>query len=402
MTLPLLLAQYGQCDAAPTEVVVEQFGLFDGIPDAIHRLGNINRIFLIEDDWELERCRLLIPKLPENNPPTKSLLVVTSWPNSARTLDTVSVDGDALVIAITQKKQENYIRSGMGDGPRFIVVGLPRWNGPVKILVNGELAFTILRGEALEEFTYKTWEDFLRLHSGGRPTGGLLRRYWKQQWPTITDDQVVEKMKQFRMVNPEPFYRVFMSDLVDTRARGVLPKLFTLFDAMGDHDKAFTPAWQAAVAIGGPDLVAHCCKALESPNLRSRHAAMLILKTLGLPDTRDVAYQHLADSESWMAVQALMMLQVIGPASDDAEHMVDALRKLTATWKDPPPYDPRTGNRTIEPINGLIFALSTSENPSNEVVGVIQELERTFPNVSVQKNARDALERMEATVPASP
>ncbi|WP_428305037.1 HEAT repeat domain-containing protein [Lacipirellula sp.] len=383
----------GRCETSHKPVDFERIGTLDGIPKGIHRLGGTDRMFLIEDDWEWERCRLLIPKLPEINLKSNSLIVLTSWHGSERTLDAVAIAGDSLVIAITQEIPEVGIKTGMWNAPRFFVASFPKWEGNVEFVVNDKLAFTLLRGKSLEEFTYKTWEDFLRLHSGGRPGGGLLRRYWKQQSPTMSDEQFMEKMKSFRMVNPEPFYRLFMRDLVDTQARGALPGLFALFEAMGDHDKAFTPAWQAAVAIGGADLVEHCRTALKSPNRRSRHAAMLILKSLGLPDTREIAYSHFADSESWMAAQALELLRAIGPNPEDEKHMVDALKKLATMAVAPPPYDARIGNRTLEPVNRLIYAISTLEHPSHAAIAAIEEVAKGFPSVSIQKYAREALDR---------
>jgi hypothetical protein len=275
-------------------------------------------------------------------------------------------------------------------------VKMPRWSGPIRFIVNGQQRFTLLRGKALADFSYETWEELLRLHSGGIPDGSIVKRFWKQQWPDASDEQLMEKLSEYRKnyhrANPAQFYPLLMRDLIDTRARDSIPRLFQLFDAMGEHDKAMQPAVDAVIALGGPNVVEHCSRALKSENRRSRYAAMLILTRLQAPEGRSLAYPHLADSDARLCRGALNFLRSIGIVEEDGPHFVNALEKLESRAKEPRDPDPRERYTDWSTANELIDLMLSLEEVPAHGKEVLERIAASFPVLIVKTHAEKALQ----------
>jgi hypothetical protein len=313
------------------QITVNELGAIEAIREGEHRLGAIDRMFLIEDQWELDRCASLLPKLPKVDLKAESLLVITSWKYTARTLKGVQPEGDTLAIKIDQAKPPAAIADSYHP-PKFLVFKIPTWHGPVRFEVNGEPSFTIPRGEALVRQSEEVWEEILRIHSGGRPKPEQIVRYYKLRSPDASEQEIkrvfITDKRKYLAFNSALLYPMLFRDLIDVRARPVIPRIFDLIESMGQHDNAFEPAFKAVVGIGGPDVLDHCKKGLKSWNPRSRHAAMLILRDLSLPDSRPLAHEHLGDVQQEVARCALDLLHHIGTTKEDVPAMIRALEEI--------------------------------------------------------------------------
>jgi hypothetical protein len=316
---------------ADTKVAVEQIGPVEPIWEAEHLLGGHNRIFLIEDEWEHERCSRVLPKLPTVDLRSESLLVIMSWKSMPRTFTAAEVDQGTLAIKIAEAEPPK-VSNGSYEQPDFLVFKLPLWNGPVRVVINDKPSFTIQRGEQSERISTEIWEEILRVHSGGRPTTDQMVRHYKRMWRKMPDSEIRKRVltekKLADYVEPRAVYEILFRDLVDLRAKSITPRIFELIDTMGRHDEAFGPACTAIVGIGGSDLLGRCKDAFKSWNPRSHHAAIIILKTLSIPESRTFAYEHLADVNESVGRGSLDLLYRLGMTKGDVPHLVAALEKV--------------------------------------------------------------------------
>jgi hypothetical protein len=384
----------------------EEVLTLDCVNEGEYRLGAYERIFLIEDQWEFDRYKLLIPKLPIVNFATDSLLVVAGWDSRLRSIHTVRSDDDTLVISIKQNPPSRN-ETGMSRA-KFQIVRLPAWDGPVRFEINNKEAFTVLRGDNLKTRVDELWNEILRIRSGGRPTLDQLLGYYRKQWAESIDESELRKtviglQKKRPSIDPQPLYYELFSKLIDLRAINAVPRIFSLIDTMdtmGMNDEAFDPAWKTLVAIGGPDVVTGCRQALLSRNPQSRGAAILVLRDLGLPETRDVAYAHLAGPDIQVARCSLDLLKNIGLTKQDVPILVQAIQDLESRMFDPSRGEKSkiVGTASSEDIGSLIYTIGTLGPEASDAIPVLEQLAShpRFPlSKTLQKYAQDALTKIQ-------
>jgi hypothetical protein len=372
-----VLGQTEETKPEKTKIDVEEIGPIEPIREAEHRLGGHDRLFLIEDEWEFKRCSLLLPKLPAINSNTESLLMVMSWKSMPRSLRGVDSDGDTLVIKLDEAEPPK-IRNGSYQPPEFLAFKLPAWKGQVRIEINGEPIITILRGAALTDRSNGIWEEILRLHSGGRPTLPQQVRRYKRMWRDKSDGEIklhiMENKEKFLREDVAPYYNLLFSDLVDIRAKPILPRIFELIDTMGPHDRAFEPAFKSAVGIGGPEVLVQCEKAFKSRNDRSRHAAILILRDLGLPESRHLAYANLADPYQAIGRCSLDLLHRIGTTKDDVPHLIKALEEIERFYVTPKEQRPKVKFYSGDVASSIIYVLGNLGPDATDALPTLQRL----------------------------
>jgi hypothetical protein len=392
-------------------VEAEQLGVLDCIRDGEHRLGGTDRMFLVEDQWEWDRCARLIVGLPKVDLQTESLLVVMSWPRRPRTFEGVNSEGEQLIINVREPAQEGW-ESGHYLPPKFIVVRVPRWTGPVQFRLNDFERFTLLRGEAHEKKIHEIWEEILRLHSGGRPTADqYVRTFQYRRAEPLTEDQIRQgkakyfvEMKAGRVTSGR-VYPVLFRDLIDLRAHQLAPRIFHFLEAMGQHDPTFDFVVRTLTALGGDDVVARCSQALNSPNARSRHAAMIVLANFVLPETRRLAHAHLADFDLTMARVAMNLLTRLGSKSEDVPVLIRSLNKLeTKIFSEDrnPLGHPGAG---LEEIEGFIYVLKSLGPDAREALPTLKRVaaDRRYPGFSrAPELAREAVAQIEGQVTPLP
>lgn len=389
------------------DVPVEKLGSVEVVKSGEHRFGAKERMFLIEDQWEYDRCKLLLPKLPAIDVRKESLLVIMSWKSRARSLLTVESEGEAMVIRVQQQKSPRW-SSGPYYPPDFHVFKLPLWSGPVLFEVNDKPQFTILRGKALEERSAELWEEILRIHSGGDATLQQIMDYYERRAPGMPKEEISRHistdMKKHRSYVSASLNSTLFRELIDIRARPTIPRIFDLIESMGPHDQAFNPAWQAVVGIGGPDVVDHCKKALSSWNPRSRHAAMLILRELGLPGTRPLAQAHLVDIQNRAVGRcAVDLLYRLGVTKGDIPAMVKALEEISAFHLTPLNERPKL-NYSDDLGHEIMVVLGSMGPEAEEALPVLEKLAENPDIPAVAKDdAKKAIEKIRATaLPATP
>ena len=390
---------------AARTIAVDEIGEVDAIKDAEHRLGGTDRIFLIEDDWEFNRCVQLLPKLPKIDVAKESLLVIMSWKYTPRTLKAIESQQDLLVIKLDEGKPPGAIADSYHP-PKFLVFKLPAWKGPVRVEVNGEPSFTILRGAALTERSNEIWEEILRLHSGGRPTLPQQVRRYKRLWRDTSDQEIKRHIMQnkdkFLREDVAPYYDILFRDLVDIRAKPAIPRIFALIESMGKHDKALRPASNALVGIGGPELIEQCQVAMKSWNPRSRATAMGLLATFALPEMREMAREKIAELDRTVSLNALEILRRIGITKDDVPSMIRALEQVEKYYLARPEDRPKLEYYDGEMGTRLIYSLGELGPDAQEALPILERFttDPRLPLRAFQKDAQDAINKIASREPA--
>jgi hypothetical protein len=313
-------------------------GSMTAVHDAEYRLGpRLRRFTLIDNQWEFDRCARLIHGIPQVDLDKESLLLILSSPNAPMKLEGLNVDGETLVLTLSHAPVVQPDISDNRDNreyrrPNFDLYKFPHWGGPIRFEVNHEPQFTILQGEALEKQCAELWEEILRLHSGGGPNRAELIQFYRAQWPAASDKEIIEYVMKnkdtARKINPQVTYDNAFEELVNIRAKPLLPRLFAFIDSMGKFDKAQSAACSAIIGIGGPEVEDYCKVAIKSQNPRSREAGMGILTNLQLPDTRPIAYEHLGDIEANFGKNSFELLNRLGISKDDVPALIEALDKI--------------------------------------------------------------------------
>jgi hypothetical protein len=382
------------------EIPVKELGAVEAVKEAEVRLGATDRMFLIEDKWEFDRCKLLLPKLTTIDLKAESLLVVMSWKYSARTLKGIRSDGDTLVISVDQAKPPGTIADSYHP-PKFLVFKVPVWSGPVRYVVNEQPIFTVPRGEALIRQSAETWEEILRIHSGSRASVKQIVRYYKLRSPETPEDDIKHQLltdkRKIQSFDSAAIYQLLFHDLIDMRARSTTPRVFELIESMGPFDKAFEPAVKSVVGIGGPDVLEQCKKALKSWNPRSRHAAILVLRDLGLPESRPIAGELLSDlQQEAVARCALDLLYKIGITKDDVPAMVRALEKIQNYYSTPVSDRPKTGTYGGDVATSIIIALGSLGPDASASLPVLERFANDFPLPAFQADAKGAIDKIKS------
>jgi HEAT repeat protein len=166
---------------------------------------------------------------------------------------------------------------------------------------------------------------------------------------------------------------------------------------MGPFDKAFDPAWKAVIGIGGPDVLDQCKKALKSWNPRSRHAAILILRDLGLPESRPIAGELLGDlQQEAVARCALNLLYRLGITKEDVPAMVEALAKIQNYYLAPVKDRPKTPTYGGDVATSIIFALGSLGPDAKAALPVLDRFATDFPLPAFQADAKGAIEKIKS------
>jgi hypothetical protein len=303
-----------------------------------------------------------------------------------------------MVVRVKQEKSTRW-SNGFYQPPDFLVFKLPLWAGPVRFELNGKPQFTIARGKALDERSAELREEILRIHSGGEATMEQVMEYYERRAPDVPREEIsrvisTDLKKRWSQVTTS-LYSTLFRELIDIRARPAIPRIFELIESMGPRDDAFNWAWKAAVGIGGPEVVDQCKEALSSWNPRSRHAAMLILRALGLPDTRSLAHEHFVDFQ-YPAVGrcAVDLLHRIGVTKDDVPALIEALEEIRESYLTPP-KDRRKLGHTDSLGHEIMYALGSLGPAANEALPVLKQFAANteFP-MPARNDAKKFIEKL--------
>jgi hypothetical protein len=395
-----------------TPIQFHELGAVQSIEDAEHRLGTRDRVFVIENQWEFDRCKILLPKLPAVDLRSESLLVLMSWKSAQMSLNSAESIGDKLKIELNQDKSARE-KAGSYEPPEFLIFKLPHWDGPIEFEVNGEARFTVFRGALLEARAKELWGEILRIHSGGRPNLDQEIRHYRRMWPNSTYEEVrellVSNKEKYHSIDRENIYRLLFHDLIDAGAKPAVPRIFALIESMGKHDKAFGPACDALVGVGGPEVVEQSEKALDSWNPESRQAAMGVLGTLALPETRELAREKLVHGDGRMTHGAMNLLRRLGVRQDDVPAMIDALTQIEQFYlgKTRRKFVSRTDEMSnsvhvAETAHGIIYALGELGPKADAAVSVLERFatDARLPQPGYRAEARRAIEQIQGKVPA--
>lgn len=395
--------------AAPkaTKITTEKIGEVEAVRGAESRIGGTDRIFLIEDDWELNRCTQLLPKLPQIDTAKECLLVVMSWPKRPRAMKSIEVEADTLVVKLDQPPSA-MVETADYRAPKFLVFKLPAWRGPVRVEINGEPSFTIPRGEDLVKRSHEVWEEILRLHSGGRPTLPQQVRRHKRIWHDMTDDEIklhiMENKEKFWREDPVPYYDLLFQDLIDMRAKPIVPRIFALIESMGKHDKASIPATEALVGIGGPEVIEQAKIAMKSWNPRARATAMRIMAEFALPEMRGMAREKIAELDRSAAFHSMKILLRLGITKDDVPHLIHALEQVEKYYSVDPSERPKLENGYSGEIGrSLIYQLGELGPDAAEALPILERFttDPRLPLLAFQKNAQEAIDKIKQGKKAS-
>lgn len=264
-----------------------------------HWLFPLGGTFVIEDDWELTRCQRVLPDLPEASFRDECLVVVVSSKKWPRRIESIESKDEDLVVDIWQSRTPT---SNTKDyhPPKFLVARAPRPPGKIRFTINGRELYSVPRGDELRRTVDAVWSDLVRVRAGkGLPSAVweamVRRRAVHYGWPAAEGEVLEQQVKNLQRTyhDDRMLCEPLLLKLAAIRASPAAPRVFDLIESMEAHDPAFDPAWKALVAIGGHEVVRGCETALKSQSPRSRHAAMLILLSIGEPSTRVLAHRHL-------------------------------------------------------------------------------------------------------------
>jgi hypothetical protein len=285
---------------------------------------------------------------------------------------------------------------------------LPAWKTSVRIEINEEPKFTILRGAELSARTSEIWEEILRLHSGGRPTLPQQVRRYKGMWRDMSDEEIklhiMSNKDKFMREEAAPYYDLLFRDLVDIRAKPAIPRIFALIESMGKHDKASPPAVKALVGIGGPEVVAESKTAMNSLNPRARATAFGLLAEFATPDMREMARVKVAELDRTAALNSLMILRRIGITKDDVPFLIHALDQVAKFYAKELEVQPFVEFYDGEVGQQLILKLGKLGPDSAEALPLLERFttDSRLPLQAFQKNAQEAIDKIKKEQPKDP
>lgn len=330
-----------------------------------------------------------------------------NWTTRTRCIDYVRSEGATLVIGVKEQIVPTE-RGSSQPSVKFWVARIPTWFGPVRFELNGKRQFTIDRDELLNQQADRIWEEILRLHSGGRVNRIEFARYLQSGSPKISDQEVVDAAfdkSKLLAIPATAVYPMLFEELVNIRARSVIPRIFELLNATGKFDPILESTGKALVGIGGPELVAHCKEALESWNPRSRNAAMGVLATIGDPETRLLAYRLMNGSEVKQIRGGLSILGGIGPRKEDVPEIVRNLERLESVLFDPqsdkrfPAY---TGSISDD-VSAFIYTLAELGAQAQDALPILERMatKPRYPlSTTLQEAAQKAVDKIKQNPPS--
>lgn len=226
-----------------------------------------------------------------------------------------------------------------------------------------------------------------------------MRRY-KRQWPGMTDDEVrlslYKNKKKIRVESVSPYIDMLFRDLVDMRAKPIMPRIFALIESMGKHDKAQAPAVQSIVGIGGPEVIEHSKAMLNSWNPRARATAMGLLARFATPDMRAMAREKIAELDQSVSLSAMEILRRLGITKDDVPHLVYALDRVAKYYAKELENPPKLEFYNGEMGHRLIHELGELGPDAAEALPVLERFttDSRLPLSAYQKHAQEAIDKI--------
>jgi hypothetical protein len=296
------------------------------------KFGLRDRLFVVQDAWELERCQRLLPTFPKINIETEHAVVVMSWRGRKRQIDSIEAEGDGFAVKIAQEPpQPGKWSTTEYVPPDFLVCKIPACAGPVSFLINGTLDHTVLRGAALKARRVQLLADLRVWANGGQWTNEeWLARYRFEYRNDREGEKLDAALAQFRRGYSDRRCKSIVKELAELQDRDALPALAEVAAGLSLHDELAWPVQQAFVALGGGESIGACEDLLANDNPSARGVAMLVLEDLALPSTRALAHGHLADTYDPVARTALFLLYALGEAPEDVHPIVEAIGSLEA------------------------------------------------------------------------
>ncbi|TWT99997.1 hypothetical protein Pla108_09410 [Botrimarina colliarenosi] len=295
------------------------------------KFGLRDRIFIVQDAWELERCRRLLPDFPPIDIRTEHAVIVPSWRWRRREIESIESEGDDLVVRIKQspRPRPGTITTTDYVPPDLFVAKAPVCGGTVRFLINDRLDHVVLRGDALAARTTDLLADLLAWKSGRRWTAEeWLARYRYEYRNKLDGEELDDALTVFRRDYTERRCRVILKELAQLQDRTVTPRLVGVAAWLGPHDAMVGHLRQTLVALGGNETVRACELLLELENEQARLVAILALSDLSIPSTRPMAHAHLADSCDAAARTAKTLLHQLGLSVEDVAPITEAIEAL--------------------------------------------------------------------------
>jgi len=385
----------------PSDIAFKEVGQLDGIGGSETRFGTRDRMIFVDDVWELDRCARLIPDLPWIDLRKESLLILMNWKWQPRSIESVHSEGDTLIIGLKEPPPPTAIADSWHP-PKYLVARLPVWPGPVRFEVNGQLRFTMERGEKLAKLADQIWEEILTLHSGGRVNRIEFVRYLKSRSPNISDQEAIEAAFDKTKLLSTPaaaVYPMLFAELVDIRARPIIPRIFELLKATGKFDPILEHANNSLIGIGGPEVIVHAKEALNSLNPRCRETTMRALAGIGDPEARPIAYECFNSADLAAVRDGLTLLNGIGPRREDVPEIVRGMQQFESLL-----FDPQIATRTVsygsaseEQISTAIYTLGSLGAQAEDALPTLEQMatKPRYPlSTSLQEPAQKAVEKI--------
>lgn len=373
--------------ASPVAVSFEVVGALDGIKDGPYRIGGLNRMFVIDNEWDVRRYRLVIPDLPEIDPTDEMLIVLLSWHTRERSLGSITIDRDTMTLRVDQPPPSQP-PSMEYRPPKFIVARTKAWDGHICFMLNGEDHHMIWKGDALVDESTLLWHEILRLYNRGEPTREQSLAYWRENHyrnPNLSDGEILARTRSYTITNRKSFYSWLFRDLADMRATPIVPEMFALVEAMEQHDPAFSAVVSTLTAIGGDAVVDGCRHALRSPNPESRRLAIGVLRHLGLPEFRKLAYVALYDDHESVSRNALGILLQLGLDEADVQRLLDFVLDQEESLSSP------------DVLGSVIYQLGELGTHARPAINALERLTH-HRHRGLRRRATEALEKIWADI----
>lgn len=370
-------------DPVPFEVVAE----IRGNEDAHVRIGDFQRMFIIDNQWDLRRYSMLIPDLPQIDTSQDLLVVVVSWPLRSRSFTAACIqDGTTLAIEIGEAPPPQ-VADGMYRPPTFLIAQTHAWSGPISFSVNGKHHHTILRGEVLARQSRELWQEIERVHKGGEPTRERALRYWRHSHfrdSNLSDDEILLKTAEYGIADREAYFEFAFNELARIGPAPILPELIAFAERMEQHDPAQSGLANTLIALGGQPVVDSCKRLLQSENVYARRLGIGVLITFGFPEFRPIAIAALFDTDESVIRGALELLNRIGLNETDVDYLLDVIE--LAEERD---------FKTYSIVTSILYDLGELGAKAQGAIGTLQRL-TSADNKLVARYATEALEKIEA------
>jgi hypothetical protein len=309
-------------------------GSLQGAEEAWIRVGYDDRMFVIDNAWDLKRYRAVVPRLPEVDLRTKQLVLVMSWPSRPRTILKPTTDDDTLVLPVREDEEDE---SDQGRGsfrpPQFVAAQVTAWIGPIRFELNGKPTLTIWKGRRLETEAARQWQEIQRLHAGGDPSPAQRLDAERPRWGKGTTDERIDADLAGKAVDEDERKRMLVVEfrrLADMRGTPAVKEVVRFAENLREFDPAIEAAWHALSAIGSPDVVAGCAKALKSGNYSTQYVGIAVAEDLGMAELRPLYHLALTSSHAPIVRGGMNGLSRIGWHKEDVPSLIVLVKRVDA------------------------------------------------------------------------